>query len=434
MIKNREELISNGGNKYGKARDDALYILEEVLKKMNGYNLVKSSLKVKGDSIFIKGRKINLMSHKRIFVIGFGKASASMAKAIEDLMDIDGGIVISTEDIKLKKIEMVKGSHPFPEKRNVDATQKIVELVEDADPDDLIIVLISGGGSSLLCLPHVSLDAMKEVSAELMKRGCTIEELNAVRKHISKVKGGQLAEMSRAKMISLIISDIIGNPVDAIASGPTAGDPTTFRDAMKILRKYNIRNEEVVDFISEGIKGKRKETPSKLENVENIIIGDINMACHHALEMAGEKGYDARIISTSISGEAREMGKNLVEYAIFHPRRNIVFISGGETTVNVKGDGKGGRNQEMVLSAIENMTNEAMVFLSCGTDGMDGNSPAAGAIADGGSYARARKRGLNLEEYLNNNDSYEFFKKMGDAIFTGYTGTNVMDLQIMVKI
>ena len=433
MIRNLEELVDNGGTKFGKERRDALEILDGVLEKMNGYNLVKSSLKIENGFMHIKGRKINLLAHKRIFVVGFGKASASMAKAIEEMMDVDGGMVISTEDIELRKIENVKGSHPLPDRKNVEATEKLVDIVKNADEEDLIIVLISGGGSSLLCMPIVSLNAMRDVSQELMRKGCTIEELNVVRKHISRVKGGRLASMSRAKMISLIISDIIGNPLESISSGPTVADSSTFEDAMEVLDKYGVKNEEVRNFIERGIRGEVEETPSRLSNVENFIIGDISMACRLALEMAEERGYNARIVSTSISGEAREMGANLAKYAIFHPRERIVFIGGGETTVTVEGEGKGGRNQEMVLGAIKEIAGEPVVFLSCGTDGIDGNSPAAGAIADGESLARAKKLGLSPATFLENNDSYTFFERMGDAIMTGYTGTNVMDIQIIIK-
>ncbi len=433
MIKNLEKLVENGGRKFGKMRRNALEILDAVLEKMNGYNLVKSSVKVRNGIMEIKGRKINLLSYKRIFVVGFGKASASMAKAMEEMLDVDGGMVISTEDIELKSIKNVKGSHPLPDEKNREASLRLMEMVKNADKDDLVIVLISGGGSSLLCMPMVSLEAMREVSEELMKKGCNIEELNIVRKHLSHVKGGRLAAMTDARMVAVIISDIIGNPVDLISSGPTAEDSSTFQDAMKVLDKYGIKNEEVRNVIEKGIKGEIEETPSKLKNVENFVIGDINMACRFAVEMAMERGYNARIVSTAISGEAREMGLNLARYAIFHPRGNIVFIGGGETTVTVGGNGRGGRNQEMVLGSLEEIDGEVVVFLSCGTDGIDGNSPAAGAIADGESYSKARKMGIDINAYMNNNDSYGFFERMGDAIFTGYTGTNVMDIQIIIK-
>lgn len=434
MIKNFSELVENTIAKYRGTRRDALTILDEVLEKMNGYNLIKSHVKIFGDSLMIKGKRMNLLPYKRIFLIGFGKASAAMAKAMEEIIAFDDGIIISPENVELQRVKLYRGTHPYPSIENIKATERVIELLREADEDDLIISLISGGGSALLCKPRVSLEDLRDVMNQLMMRGCTIEEFNTVRKHLSYVKGGQLAKLTRAKIVSIIISDIIGNPVEFIASGPTSADSTTFHDAMRILKKYGVKNEEVMKVIKAGIKGKIEETPKNLDNVVNIIIADISLACKYAKEIAEEMGYHAKVLSVTLRGEAREMGRNLAEYAIYYPRHHTVLITGGETTVNVKGKGRGGRNQEMVLAAIKKLANEAIVMLSCGTDGIDGNSPAAGAIADGYSYKKAEEKELDIEKYLENNDSYEFFNKMKDAIFTGYTGTNVMDIQIMVKL
>ncbi len=434
MIKNFDELVENTISKYRSVRRDALTILDEVLERMNGYNIIKSYVKLYGDSLIIKEHRINLLPYKRIFLIGFGKASAAMAKAMEEIIAFDDGIVISPENEKLRRVKLYRGTHPYPSMENIKATEKVIELLKKADEDDLVISLISGGGSALLCKPIISLEALRDVSQQLMERGCTIEELNTVRKHLSHVKGGKLAKMSSAKIVSLIISDIIGNPVEFIASGPTAADSTTFHDAMRILKKYGVKNEEAIKVIRDGMKGKIEETPKNIDNVLNIVIADISLACKYAKEIAEEMGYHAKILSVTLRGEAREMGGNLAEYSIYYPRNHTVIITGGETTVNVKGKGKGGRNQELVLAAIEKLANEAIAMLSCGTDGIDGNSPAAGAIADGYSYKKAEEKKLDIEKYLDDNNSYEFFKEMEDAIFTGYTGTNVMDIQIMVKL
>jgi len=433
VIKNFEELVNNTNEKFKGARRDILEILDYVLEEMNGYNIVKRCLKVGGNAIFINGKKVSL-SHKRIFLTGFGKASATMAKAMEELIDFDEGIIISTEDIKLRKVKLRKGTHPFPSKENIEATEELIEIFEKAGEDDLIFVLISGGGSSLLCKPAISLESMREVTKQLMEKGCTIEELNTVRKHLSHVKGGQLAKKTKAKIISLIISDIVGNPIEFISSGPTCEDTTTFEDAMSILKKYGIENEEAIQQIKRGIKGKAEETPKRLDNVDNIIIADNEMACRKAKEKAKEKGYYAKIVSTCLRGEARYVGKDLATYAKIYPRSKSMLIFGGETTVKVKGNGIGGRNQEIVLSFLQEIENEAIVMLSCGTDGIDGNSPAAGAIADGYSCKKAKEKRLEPEKYLEENNSYEFFKRMGDAIITGYTGTNVMDVQIISKL
>ena len=434
VIKNFKELVGNTIEKYMEGREIVLYILEEVLKKVNGYNVIKERVKRINDAIMINGRKIDLFDYKRIFLIGFGKASAEMAKAMEEIVEFDDSAIITTRKVKTRRAKVYIGTHPYPSQENIDITEKILEIVKKADKDDLIFCLISGGGSSLLCKPRVSLEALIDVTEELMKKGCGIEELNTVRKHLSCVKGGQLAKMSKAKIISLIISDIIGNPVEFISSGPTAEDTTTFEDALKILKKYGVKNKEVLEVIKRGIKGEIDETPKKLSNVENFVIADIGLACNEAKKVAEEFGIKARIIKTDLRGEAKEVGKDLAKYARYYPRDNAILIFGGETTVKVKGDGKGGRNQEMMLSAIEEIKNEHIVMLSCGTDGIDGNSPAAGAIIDGYSYEKAKRKSLNINEYLERNDSYTFFEKMGDAIMTGYTGTNVMDIQIIYKL
>lgn len=434
VIKNFDELTRNTLEKYVIGRKIALEILDEVLEKMNGYNIIKEKVRRKNDFVFIGGKKLDLFSYKRIFLIGFGKASAAMAKAMEEIVEFDDSVIISTEDVNLKRAKLYKGTHPLPSEANLKATEKVIDIVKNADRDDLIFCLISGGGSSLLCKPRVSLESMAKITNELLKKGCSIEELNTVRKHLSYVKGGQLAKLSKAKIISLIISDIIGNPVEFISSGPTAEDTTTFKDAYKILKKYKIKNKEAIEIIKKGMKGEIEETPKELKNVENIVIADIKEACEEAKRIAMEKKFYAKILTTNLKGEAKDVGKNLAIFAKAFPRYKSILIAGGETTVKVKGNGQGGRNQELVLAAMEELRNEPIVMLSCGTDGIDGNSPAAGAIIDGYSYGKARQLGLNPNEYLERNDSYSFFEKMRDAIITGYTGTNVMDIQIIVKL
>ncbi len=434
VISNLDTLWKNTGAKYQKARRDALEILDAVLEKMNGYQVVKSSVFLKGDYLHVNNHRMNLTSYRNIFLLGIGKAAGSMARAMEELIEFDDGVAITTEEVTLNRVRVLTGTHPLPSEENVRATDEALGLLERAGKEDLVIFLISGGGSSLLCKPRIPLESMIEITEELMMKGCTIEELNTVRKHLSFVKGGQLAKRTGASIISLIMSDIIGNPVDCIASGPTAPDPTTFADAMDILNRYHVQNRDALDVIKKGINGKIEETPSHLDNVDNIIIADIGMACRHAHHLAEMKGYHARIIGTGVRGEAREIGKALAEYAIFFPRGKSIIIAGGETTVTVKGDGMGGRNQEMVLAAVAPLSHEPVVFISCGTDGIDGTSPVAGAVADGESIERARRLGMKPDEYLERNDSHSFFHALGDTIITGYTGTNVMDIQIIVKI
>ncbi|MBC7081391.1 MAG: DUF4147 domain-containing protein [Thermoplasmatales archaeon] len=428
MIKNFESLAKNTDKEFFKIRRDMLEILEHVLEEMNSYNLLKKIIIKKGEKIYVRGEEVDIGNYKRIFIAGFGKASGSMAKAIEEIIDFDEGFVITTEDINLRKVNLLKGTHPFPSETNIEATEKIIDIFERAEKDDLIIVLISGGGSSLLCKPKISLEKMIELTEELMKKGCDIEELNIVRKRLSYVKGGKLAKMTKASVLSLIISDIIGNPVELIASGPTSPDHSSTSEALRIVEKYRIRDREIIEAL------KKDEKVSKLENVKNIIVADNEMACKKAMEKALEKGYYCNIFTNKLKGEARIVGGDLGKFAKIYPRNNSILIFGGETTVKVKGKGIGGRNQEVVLSSIEEIKNEKISFISFGTDGIDGNSPAGGAIADGYSYKKAMEKGISWREFLEENNSYEFFRILGDAIISGYTGTNVMDIQIIGKI
>ncbi len=430
MIKNFDELIHG---EYAMERRDALLMLSHALSSVHGYNAVMDSVKKDGETIIVNGRKYHLNDYNRIYLAGAGKAAGSMAKAMEEIIDFDDAVIITNEDISLKKCRVFHATHPYPSKDNISATEEIVKLFRNAGKDDLIIMLISGGGSSMMCLPIISLNSMIEVTEKLMKAGCNIRELNTVRKHLSMIKGGKLARMTDAKIISLIISDVIGNPVDSIASGPTYGDKTTFRDAMSIMKKYGVENEEAIKVIKKGMEGEIEETPEEVKNADNFIIADINKACMEAKKKAEKLGYKAGIITTSLDGEAVSAGRALAEYAIRAPSRKYVFISGGETVVRVIGNGTGGRNQELVLSAAMEIEGQAMVILSCGSDGKDGNSDAAGAIADGETMKRARNMKMDAGDFLKRNDSYHFFLRLNDAIFTGNTGTNVMDIQIIVK-
>jgi len=439
LIKNFDELLSHSPEKTADARKGALSIIEKVLEEMDACRVTELSMKKEGDVLAIKGKKIDMSRFERIYVVGFGKASTGMAIAVEKILDVDEGAVISTSSThsdgrKPSKIRVFRGSHPLPSEENIRATDELIKIVRNAGENDIVIVLISGGGSSLLCKPRVSLESMREVTDRLIKSGCSIEELNTVRKHLSYVKGGQLAKMSRAFMLSLIISDVMGNPLQFIASGPTSSDSTTYKDAMAVLKKYGIWGEmgEVDGVISRGMRGEIEETPRKV-NALNMIIADNAMACRKAADVARMMGYRSKVVSTSVCGEARYAGRDIARYAKISPREKAVFVFGGETTVKVKGKGKGGRNQELVLGAIREIEGEQIVILSCGTDGIDGNSDAAGAIGDGESMKRASMIGIDAESYLKNNDSYNFFKKLDDLIITGETGTNVMDVQVVVK-
>ena len=398
-----------------------------------------------------------LVHAKKLLIIGFGKAAVAMGHAVEDsLFDIvTEGILItkhghSNKSLSLRKLKVLEAGHPIPDGHGYVGTAEVVRLLQKADENTLVLCLISGGGSALLVSPcgGITLQEKQTVSELLLRAGAEISELNTVRKHISAVKGGRLAELAYpARIISLILSDVIGDRLDVIASGPTAPDKTTFNDAHKVLEKYKLLDripESVRRVIDDGIKGRIPDTPKEgnplLSAIENIIIGSNRIALNAAKQKAEESGFVAEIISSELQGEAREVGKWLAEKtkAIKDSikqggKASRCIISGGETTVTVKGKGLGGRNMELALVfAMEIDGIDGITFLSAGTDGTDGPTDAAGAIVDGRTVAAARTAGFDPEEYLNNNDSYNFFKKIDGLLITGPTGTNVMDVQIII--
>jgi hydroxypyruvate reductase/glycerate 2-kinase len=398
---------------------------------------------------------------KKIYVAGFGKASYEMARGITENNErfITDAVVITkyghaqakkTEKKLLNKIKVFEAGHPIPDENGMKATEEIIHLLNKADKDTLVLCLVSGGGSALLVSPYEGLDltAKQDVTDLLLKAGADITELNTVRKHLSRLKGGRLVEIAYpAEMISLIISDVIGDKLDVIASGPTTPDSSTFSDAFRIIRKYRIEQrvpENAMNLIIRGSKGLIPETPkqgsSVFENVSNIIIGNNHKALIAAKEKAESLGYESEITSSNITGEAKDIGKGLAEKAkqvknsLTHGAgKTICMISGGETTVTVKGKGKGGRNTELALGFAKEIEGlEGITLLSAGTDGTDGPTDATGAVVDGNTIIKAKNRGLDPDTYLNRNDSYTFFQQVDALLITGPTGTNVMDAQILL--
>ncbi len=430
VFKSREKIISNAPKNLRKAREDALNILEKAIERADAYNAVKSAVTIKGKNLFIDDKRFDI--DKDIYLIGFGKASVPMARALLKLIDVNDGIVITPFTEKIGKIKVFVGGHPIPDERSIKGTKKIMEMVRNCKSEDLLISLISGGGSSLLCHPIMELEELQEVTRMLLKSGCDINELNIVRKHLSFIKGGRLAKETGATIISLIISDIVEDPIQSIASGPTHPDSTTLEDAKKILEKYGLWKKPMKELIENGIEGKIEETPTELNNVHNFVIANNELACRGAIEEAEKAGYYTKLLTTRLVGEARIVGRDLAKYAKIFPRNKVAIISGGETTVTVEGNGKGGRNQELVLGAIKEIAGKDIVIASCGTDGIDGQTDAAGAIADGTTLKRASKKNIDPDEYLKENDSYTFFKQLGDLLITGQTGTNVMDVQVII--
>jgi glycerate-2-kinase len=398
----------------------------------------------------------------KLFVIGFGKASYQMACAVEDVFteeEISAGIIVikyghacmqgagtGPQRGTLKKIKVFEAAHPVPDEKGLEAAREIIHLVQTADEKTLVLCLISGGGSALFASPceGITLKEKQEVTDLLMRAGADINELNAVRKHISGVKGGRLAEMAfPATVISLLVSDVIGDYLDVIASGPTAPDTSTFSDALEIMDRYNLSDRvssNVTAILQKGAKGEISDTPDKnsrvFDNVRNIILCSNQLALEAAKKCAQSQGYDADIISSTLTGEARTVGVQLAQQAKkikAQIKKNQCCIYGGETTVTVTGKGKGGRNTEMALSFAREIEGiEGVTFLSAGTDGTDGPTDAAGAIVNGQTIAESKKLGLDSLSYLSNNDSYSFFDRTGSLVKTGPTGTNVMDIQVVL--
>jgi hydroxypyruvate reductase len=403
---------------------------------------------------FHAGRHLfDLTQFQNVFVIGAGKAAAHMAKAIEDLLlpKISDGLVITKygHNIPLKKIRILEAGHPVPDENGHKAALEMIVIAEKAQKNDLILCLISGGGSALLPLPAPGLTLMdKQKTIEtLLACGASIDEINNLRKHLSRIKGGRLARIAHpATLITLILSDVPGDRLDVIASGPTSADPSTFHECMEIISKYQLTDRlpaRVMELLKAGISGSIEETPKPgdpvFDQTVNIIVGSNADALAAAKQTAESLGYHAMILSSMIQGNTRDAA--LFHAAIAHEVRKTsnplpppaCILSGGETTVNVTGQGMGGRNQEFALAAaIEVKSLENIVMLCAGTDGTDGPTDAAGAIIDSDTVRHAVMSGFDPESFLKNNDSYNFFKNTDNLLITGPTGTNVMDLRVVL--
>src|SRR3989304_4405062 len=428
--------------------DELISIFKAGVDAVSPYKLILQSLKIDCNILNIKDVSYDLSRFNNIIVIGAGKATASMAQAVENILEdrISNGLITVKygHTRSLKKIKQLEAGHPLPDEAGVKGTEEIFKLLEGADEKTLVICLLSGGGSALLVSPSegITLNDKIETPRLLPSAGADIEGLNTVRKHLSKVKGGRLSEISYpATLITLMLSDVIGDRLDVIASGPTVPDNSTFKDAMDVIEKYNLVDklpENVIRLLNRGLMGEIGDTPkAEFEKNRVFIIGSLKYALAAAKEKAVSMGYETEIISSELQGEARDVGRWLAGRAK-ELRGARCLISGGETTVTVKENGEGGRNQELALSfAIEIEGLKGITMLSAGTDGTDGPTDAAGAIVDGETVSKAKTLGLDPERYLNTNDSYNFFKRLDSLtgerfhVITGPTGTNVMDMQII---
>ena len=393
----------------------------------------------------------------RLYLVAFGKAASPMVRAAIETMGqaVTGGVAITkyghlAPSEKHLAIDFREAGHPLPDENGLAATMEIIRLAGTFDARTFVLCLISGGGSALLVAPYgaISLKEKQEAVDLLLKGGATIHELNAVRKHLSRVKGGRLAQiMSPATIESLILSDVMGDDLDVIASGPTAPDTSTYEGALRVVEKYGLSTRlapSILGLLKEGASGAAPETPKAgdpvFSRVVNRIVGNNSGALEAAARKARALGFDAAVSPEPVQGEARDAGRRLAQKAMAvqsgrspeaHTKRCL--ISGGETTVSVKGHGLGGRNMELALAfALAVEGREGITLLSAGTDGTDGPTDAAGAIVDGKTAPDARARGISPEDYLARNDSYHFFEKAGGLLRTGPTGTNVMDIQVML--
>ena len=454
-IKNGDQLIQNGGSEIlRRLRGDAITVLEAALDSVDPYKAVLNNLKIVDGKLIAGTFKASLDDLGRIVVIGGGKAGGSMAEAVESILGdrVSGGcvnVLRGTEQRhSLKRIRLQGASHPIPDKEGVRGVAEMLMLVSDLGERDLVICLVSGGGSALMPYPAegITLEDIQEVTGRLLTKGATIDELNAVRKHLSAVKGGQLARRCyRSRVVSLILSDVVGDSLDTIASGPTSPDTTTFRDAVDVLKKHKLwagTSSQVRDRLEYGMKHIMPETPKPgdgiFTHVTNLIVGNNSIAAESAAEAAEALGYNSLIVSTMVEGEASEVGTVLAGIARESAARGrplkppAAIIFGGETTVNVRGSGRGGRNQELALSSARRIAGLRAIVASLATDGIDGPTEAAGAIVDGGTSRRASEAGLPIEKFLAENDSYSFFERTRDMVVTGPTGTNVNDLVLIL--
>jgi glycerate 2-kinase len=437
-----------------KLHRNVLAAMNAALEAADPPKIIRKHLRLDRQILHADRLQFRLRDYRRIFVIGGGKASGLMAEAIERLLGrwITRGLVIIPDYQRPKprgsRIRYHLATHPIPTRKGMAAVLAMLDLVKTVSRDDLVIVLLSGGGSALITLPMkgVTLNDEAKVTSLLLKSGASIEEINTVRKHLSQVKGGRLARrLFPATVLTLIISDVVGDTIEAIASGPTAPDPTTYKDAEQVLKKHHLWSKVpkgVRSAILNGLSGSLPETPKRIDKsfkrVHNLIVGSNRASRLAAGEAMRKVGYETQVLSIQITGEARKAGRMLGSIAKDIQEngqplaRPAGLVTGGETTVTVRGKGKGGRNQELALAAAERISgSHGIVVGSFATDGVEVQTDAAGALVDGTTVTRGLMLGMDPETYLRNNDSYHYFSKLKDLIITGPTGTNVNDIIII---
>ena len=432
-----------------RAREDLIGMYRAALAAVDPEAAVHRHVQRRGDRLSVSDRVLDLNAFERVFLLGAGKGTAPMAKALEDILGerLSEGVVVVKygHGLPLKRVQVLEAAHPVPDAAGVRGTEQMLELAHRAGSKDLVIAAFSGGGSALTPapVPPLTLEHKQRTTALLLAAGATIQEMNAVRKHLSRFKGGGLARAAApASVVTLLLSDVVGDPLDVIASGPTAPDPSTYEQCMDVIRRYGLDDkipEEVLGVLREGIEGRRSETPKPddpvFEKVFHVVVANNMAALGAAQEEATRRGYRTLVLTSRLEGEAREVAKVIVALAKevassgkpVEPPACLLF--GGETTVTLGNSfGRGGRNQELALACALALDGwPSITVLSAGTDGTDGPTDAAGAFADGQTVRRAARMGMDARAFLDRHDAYAFFKALGDLVITGPTRTNVMD-------
>jgi hydroxypyruvate reductase len=427
-------------------------MLQAALKAADPALALRQTLSLKSHRLLVADHVYDLRRIRRVMVVGAGKAVVPMVRTVAGVLRgrLESAFVVTPSGTTVgveSKIEIAEAGHPVPDRRGLQAAERILKIASSLEADDLLLVLLSGGASSLLPLPDegLSLADKQRTTQLLLRSGATIAEINAVRKHLSAIKGGRLAAATRAQVLTLLLSDVRGDDLGVIGSGPTAPDRTTFLDAVRIVRRYGLWEKlptPVRVHLVEGLAGWRPETPKSrspiFRRVQHVVVGNNRLACEAAAEAARLAGYETILVEEYATGEAERLGRWLGELGKNLAGRKtlpgpVCVVAGGELTVTVRGAGQGGRAQEFALAAALAIQGVSGVWVvGVGTDGRDGPTDAAGAVVDGNTVARGKRKRVDAAKYLKRNDSYTFFKKIGGHIKTGPTGTNVNDLYILL--
>jgi glycerate 2-kinase len=439
--------------------DSIQNILEASLEGVNPSSIIKNALQLKKGILFVRKNQYPLSSYERIILIGLGKAAQAMVNGAKQILSghkLTGLVITKNDNLKinqrlLPEIKTMVGNHPIPGEKSILAAEELIQFAKNVIDKDLVLCMISGGGSALVTKPadDILLEDIQKLTSQLLRCGADIKEINTIRKHLDEIKGGGLARtLYPAQIITLILSDVIGDNLSMIASGPTTADETTFGDAINIINKYELSgliSKKIISHLKAGLEGKKEETLNKtdpiIKKIQTEIIGNNRVAALAAKKKAEEEGFSSQILTDQMIGDTSEVGKGLgqiikdIQNRKTQSKQPICLIAGGESTVKIRGNGLGGRNQEVALVCameIDGLENVCVATLA--TDGEDGPTDAAGAIVTGHTISSARSKGLNPGNYLKNNDSYHFFEKNGGMIRTGVTGTNVNDLNFIFMV